>query len=260
MSFLQPYIKGREHHTNIVEEQVTEQTDVESIESDNEEREEEVDGTESLDAQTQNFDSNLVSLTSTRFSQNNSPSISSQASPRPLLQENTNRSNSNTTSQKNRKTSDTVPHLFKEYIDNKKRKDLEKEKKRRAEPTPLMEFFINMARTTETFPPHLQAQVKNKVFQTVNSIELQTLTEKSQQRSLSFTVDPPNLGSHYAKNVSTPHYELFTAQSTSVMPRCPPHNLLDISTAQSTSVMPSFPPNNALEEQPVQTTPYFTRL
>jgi hypothetical protein len=45
-------------------------------------------------------------------------------------------------------------------------------KKRAREEYTITDFFLNMAQTVKTFPPFLQAQVKNKVFSAVNSAEL----------------------------------------------------------------------------------------
>lgn len=79
---------------------------------------------------------------------------------------------------------ESIPEILKEYVDEKKRSRLEKQTKDLVKPSvnennPLIDFFINMGKTTATFPPLWQATVKNKVFQIVNSYELQMLSNSS---------------------------------------------------------------------------------
>lgn len=78
---------------------------------------------------------------------------------------------------------EVVSPVIEEYIVERKRRSendvgkLINNKRKRPDDTddPIMEFFINMARTVKTFPTYWQAHAKNQVFLSVNLIEMKLL-------------------------------------------------------------------------------------
>lgn len=77
---------------------------------------------------------------------------------------------------------DSLPEILKEYVQDKKLARLQRKSEASTSEDkniPLVEFFVNMGKTAATFPPMWQATVKSKVFEIVNSIELQLLAETS---------------------------------------------------------------------------------
>lgn len=136
----------------------------------------------------------------------------------------------------NKKTStnkkDTVTDILKDYIQDKKQRRSEKSQCVGEKPTGdcVEDFFLNMGRTVKTFPPYWQAVVKNKVFQIVNSTELQLLSEDS--ASTSSQVPPPsNILHHHVQ--TNPAYSTVIRPSSSAYQPC--------TYFQSSSIQPVQP-------------------
>lgn len=72
---------------------------------------------------------------------------------------------------KKQEKAETMPELFREFLDEKKSKTIERSAKTEQIDS-LEQFFLCMSKTVKTFPPLFQAQVKSKVFEIVNSTEI----------------------------------------------------------------------------------------
>lgn len=147
---------------------------------------------------------------------------------------------------------DSVSQIFKEYVMDKKLARLHRTTTSDDKNSSLIEFFANMGKTTATFPPFWQATVKSKVFQIVNSIELQLLAETS------VPIRNPLQSETFVQNHSStyPSNNSIRSQSTSYSQQLP-HNSLVPSPRYYSTYESQLPPQPHFNEnvQRIQTVP-----
>lgn len=135
----------------------------------------------------------------------------------------------------NQEEVDQMPQLFREFLDEKKRKRIERTAKPE-QADALEQFFICMSKTVKTFPPLWQAQVKSKVFEIVNSTEVMLLSGDNSALT-------PSAGFAYNENSSQSANSQYTSASTlqpilydnpSAQGRTPQANILNSSNSGTT--------------------------